>query len=456
MALIDPSCAVLNRRRLVAMAATLPAFALIGGGSAAAQGRKLFGIKLPKELDAILPLGAIDIAETVDAILTLERDANLKNLPASILSGNAGAPIAATDGSVYEMALPRLVALIDRSEFRDSIIAEKAGGLLARLHASQRVVPDGLRGFSGVQPLTGLQDGRLYIDAQSAEAAAPILALPDIAVPAQGAAEAPMPPIETDPALPEIGTADIAVPPVEGAPGVTISDTPVTPAEAPAAEIPPSEIPPSEIPPEPKPQAPTQPDRPLSRRRDFASLADEYIRLFASATLRPEHNTTTDWHLKMLLNSRARYEQVASITGVPWYFIGVTHGLEASFNFRAHLHNGDFPLSRRTRQIPSGRPRVWLPPDDWASSARDALALLGFTGQKDWSLARTLYRLEAYNGLGYRSFGVPTPYLWSFSNHYSRGKFVADGKWNANARSQQCGAAVMLKMLNSAGEINLA
>ena len=158
----------------------------------------------------------------------------------------------------------------------------------------------------------------------------------------------------------------------------------------------------------------------------------------------------------MLLNSRARYEQVASITGVPWYFIGVTHGLEASFNFRAHLHNGDFPLSRRTRQIPSGRPRVWLPPDDWASSARDALALLGFTGQKDWSLARTLYRLEAYNGLGYRSFGVPTPYLWSFSNHYSRGKFVADGKWNANARSQQCGAAVMLKMLNSAGEINLA
>lgn len=451
MALIDPSGAVLNRRRLVAMAATLPAFALIGGGSAAAQGRKLFGIKLPKELDAILPQGAIDIAETVDAILTLERDANLKNLPESILSRNTGAPIVATDGSVYEMALPRLVALIDRSEFRDSIIAEKAGGLLARLHASQHVVPDGLRGFSGAQPLTGLQDGRLYIDAQSAEAAAPILALPDIAVPAQGAAETPMPPIETDPALPEIGTADIAVPPVDGAPGATISDTPVPPAEAPAAEIPSSEIPP-----ERQPQAQVQPDRPLSRRRDFASLADEYVRLFASATLRPEHSVTTDWHLKMLLNSRARYEQVASITGVPWYFIGVTHGLEASFNFRAHLHNGDFPLSRRTRQIPSGRPRIWLPPDDWASSARDALALLGFTGQKDWSLARTLYRLEAYNGLGYRSFGVPTPYLWSFSNHYSRGKFVADGKWNANARSQQCGAAVMLKMLNNAGEINLA
>jgi lysozyme family protein len=81
------------------------------------------------------------------------------------------------------------------------------------------------------------------------------------------------------------------------------------------------------------------------------------------------------------------------------------------------------------------------------------LRLLGFTGQTDWSLERTLYRLEAYNGLGYRGLGVPTPYLWSFSNHYERGKFVADGKFSATAKSQQCGAAVMLKLLTDAGEI---
>jgi lysozyme family protein len=50
---------------------------------------------------------------------------------------------------------------------------------------------------------------------------------------------------------------------------------------------------------------------------------------------------------------------------------------------------------------------------------------------------------------------VPTPYLWSFSNHYERGKFVADGKFSSTARSQQCGAAVMLKLLAEAGEIKL-
>jgi lysozyme family protein len=45
--------------------------------------------------------------------------------------------------------------------------------------------------------------------------------------------------------------------------------------------------------------------------------------------------------------------------------------------------------------------------------------------------------------------------LWSFSNQYERGKFVADGKFSSTAKSQQCGAAVMLKLLADAGDIQL-
>jgi lysozyme family protein len=56
-----------------------------------------------------------------------------------------------------------------------------------------------------------------------------------------------------------------------------------------------------------------------------------------------------------------------------------------------------------------------------------------------------LYLLEGYNGFGYRRRGVPTPYLWSFSNIYESGKFVLDGKFDPNAVSKQCGAALMLK-----------
>jgi lysozyme family protein len=44
-----------------------------------------------------------------------------------------------------------------------------------------------------------------------------------------------------------------------------------------------------------------------------------------------------------------------------------------------------------------------------------------------------------------RRRGVPTPYLWSYSNLYENGKFVADGRFDPEAVSKQCGAAPMLK-----------
>lgn len=191
-----------------------------------------------------------------------------------------------------------------------------------------------------------------------------------------------------------------------------------------------------------------------SRARDFATLKDEYAAMFAALEPRANFADEIGWQVKAVRQFRPKYETVGRDTDVPWFVIAAIHGLEASFNFRAHLHNGDYPLTARTRQVPSGRPPVWLPPADWGSSARDALNLLGFTGKRDWTLPRTLYRLEAYNGFGYRRRGVPTPYLWAFSNHYDRGKFVADGKWNAEARSQQCGAAVVLKALAIAGDVS--
>lgn len=190
-----------------------------------------------------------------------------------------------------------------------------------------------------------------------------------------------------------------------------------------------------------------------SRARDFTTLKDEYAGLFASAALRPERGDIAHWHVAALRQFRRRYESVTRATDVPWFFIGLIHGLEASYNFRAHLHNGDAPLSQRTRQVPAGRPKAWTAPYDWEASAVDALKLMSFAGATDWSLERTLYRLEAYNGFGYRRLGVPTPYLWSFSNHYDVGKFVADGSFNPRAKSQQCGAATTLKLLTEAGEV---
>ena len=365
-----------------------------------AQKGSILGLDIPREILNALPRKPLNYLRIAETVVRLESEADIKGLPQSSLALGKGASLADIQESLYQMALPRLVALIDRSESIDAQFADKAGQLLAELHQSQHVIPDALRAM----PLL-LDSGMSATDQRN------------FIVP---------PVTETVPSI-EIVVPDMATP----------TEPPIT---APSSS--------------PTPSVNTEePEQPLSHARDYASLREEYGRMFRQMTVRPQYAEIADWHLQMMRKSKARYERVAEQTGVPWHFIAVTHGLEASFNFRAHLHNGDFPLSARTRQVPAGRPSTWLPPSDWESSARDALRLLGFTGQKDWSLERTLYRLEAYNGLGYRGVGVPTPYLWSFSNHYDRGKFVSDGKFSRTAKSQQCGAAVMLKVLADVEEV---
>ncbi|HNW18053.1 MAG TPA: hypothetical protein PKK17_06030 [Sphingorhabdus lacus] len=353
------------------------------GGPVFAQDQDLFGIKVPKALMQFIPAKPLSIATTVEKIIRLEADADRKGLAESPLQRRKGERVFATETSIYQLVLPRLVALIDRSELVDLGLADEAGSLLAELHATQHELPEALLNL----PITislPQPEGRF---AHSHLSMAQGVPLPELVKPSEERSE-------------------------------------------------------------------TDTNAPLSKSKDFLSLKDEYRRLFHSAAVRSEYRDSTDWHREMMQKSKPRYQSVSDNTGVPWYFIAVCHALESSFNFRAHLHNGDFPLTARTRQVPAGRPTKWLPPSDWESSARDALRLLGFADQKDWSLERTLYRLEAYNGFGYRRYGVASPYLWSFSNHYERGKYIADRKWSATAKSQQCGAAVMLKLLADAGEID--
>ncbi len=324
---------------------------LVSGAARAQSGNPIAALQklgIGDEILALLPGKPLDIVRVLATILTLETEADRRNLPQSALSFKSAAEtstaLPTTQGGLYSATVPRLIRVIARSEDTDPAFSDEAGKLLAELNEAQRDPPEA---------------------------------------------------VQEKPPLP-------------------------------------------------------------SRATTFDTLKSEYASFFASTELRAERSDLADWHKRVMLEYRPRYEAVERATGVPWFVIGSIHGLEASYNFRAHFHNGDFPLSARTRQVPVGRPLKWSAPYEWEASARDALTLLGFVGKNDWTLERTLYRLEAYNGFGYRRRGVSSPYLWSFSNHYESGKFVADGKFNANARSQQCGAATKIKMLVDAGVVTFA
>ena len=183
------------------------------------------------------------------------------------------------------------------------------------------------------------------------------------------------------------------------------------------------------------------------------SLADEYSLLYESCLIRPNRKAAVDQVVRRLTGNRPRYEKVAKALKMPWYVVAVIHNMEAGGDFTRHLHNGD-PLSARTTHVPAGRPKSGRPPFTWEASAIDALTGRGFGAWKDWSIPGFLYKLEGYNGWGYRDHHptVKSPYLWSFSNHYARGKYLADGRFSPTAVSQQCGAAVLLKRLHDSGK----
>jgi lysozyme family protein len=184
------------------------------------------------------------------------------------------------------------------------------------------------------------------------------------------------------------------------------------------------------------------------------ALREEYDKLFNTCAVRAERAASLEAMIQKLRANARRYKSAGDATGIPWYFVAVIHNMESSLNFTRHLHNGD-PLTARTVQVPAGRPKSGNPPFTWEQSAADALGMKQLGADTDWSLAGTLYQIERYNGWGYRLYHphVWSPYLWSFSNHYKGGKYVADGTWSDTAASQQCGAAVLLRRMVERGEI---
>ena len=166
------------------------------------------------------------------------------------------------------------------------------------------------------------------------------------------------------------------------------------------------------------------------------------------APCRAERVATIDAVADRAVANQGRYEAVASKLGTPWYVVAAIHSLEGSQSFNGHLHNGD-PLTARTVQFPPGRPSQGQPPFTWEESAEDALRGHRFHEVGTWTVPVLLFKLEEYNGFGYRDFHpeVLSPYLWSFTNHYTRGKFVSDGNFSATAVSQQCGGVALIRRM---------
>src|SRR5262245_44635684 len=198
----------------------------------------------------------------------------------------------------------------------------------------------------------------------------------------------------------------------------------------------------------------------------LSEVSSEYWKLFLECRVNSDKLGEVQRIATSSSLNRARYQAATTGLGtMPWWFVALIHSLEGGLSFTTHLHNGD-PLTARTTHVPAGRP-VANPaanpkqapsatnPYTWEESAQDAIRQMGLNTRTDWTIVGSLYKLEAYNGWGYRMYHatVRSPYLWSFTNQYTKGKYAADGKWDANLVSAQAGAAAILRVMVDTGVV---
>lgn len=133
------------------------------------------------------------------------------------------------------------------------------------------------------------------------------------------------------------------------------------------------------------------------------------------------------------------YEPVAAQTEIPWYVVAALDMREENFNHNGYLGNGD-PLWKKTTHVPRGRG----PFKTWFEGAIDAFTLDHMSmlpPGAHWDIVTALIKCEGFNGMGYATKGLPSPYVWAGTTVQVPGKYVSDGHFDPHYVDTQPGCA---------------
>ena len=68
-------------------------------------------------------------------------------------------------------------------------------------------------------------------------------------------------------------------------------------------------------------------------------LKNEYLTLWQTCEIKSKYASDLKSYADKIEKNKARYGLVSSKTGVPWYVIGVIHGMESTFDFTSCSEN---------------------------------------------------------------------------------------------------------------------
>jgi lysozyme family protein len=157
------------------------------------------------------------------------------------------------------------------------------------------------------------------------------------------------------------------------------------------------------------------------------------------------------WDIKNFKNiyekNKSIYEEISTKNGIPSELIAALHYRESGCNFNTYLHNGD-PLGKPTMHVPA---EIYF--DNFTDAAVDALSKKKSLRDKyslssdSNDMAAMMAFAESYNGLGYYKKEKISPYVFSGTNVYEKGKYIADGQYDPNAIDAQPGVYLLINAL---------
>lgn len=182
----------------------------------------------------------------------------------------------------------------------------------------------------------------------------------------------------------------------------------------------------------------------------YESLKSEFIQLISRAHIRPECEHVLEMTGHRLLHDKAIYQRIFDTTGVPVAALMALAEREMTGNLHCYLGNGQ-RLTMRTTIVPIGRGPFPDTPDGFVRGAIDALHLDGLDQiaktDEGWSMARFAYESELWNGFGYRSHGIPSPYVFGGTAVQRPGKFVRDHVYSSTLMDPQLGTIAIVEKL---------
>lgn len=173
----------------------------------------------------------------------------------------------------------------------------------------------------------------------------------------------------------------------------------------------------------------------------FAALESDIAKMISAAKI--TNSAAARKQAQRLLVNKDRFLSVQQMTGVPAIWLMPVFYRENP-SFDAYFGNGD-PIDRPTTDVPAGRG----PFATWEDGVVDSLTIDHIIAVQSWSWTRACYQWESWNGFGPRLHGRSTGYVWSWTDQYHGGKYVADGVWSRGTWDQQGGCFAIAKAIVS-------